>query len=43
VSAGPGFERTNIVYHDVFIESKCRRRHFALQHRLSRAKSFPPV
>ena len=35
----PGFERRNIVHHDVSIESKCRRRHFSGQHRLSGAKS----
>ena len=36
-----GFERRNIVHHDVFIESKCRRRHFSEQHRLSGASPFP--
>ena len=35
----PGFERRNIVHHDVFIESKCRRRHFSEQHRLNGVRS----
>ena len=35
----PGFERRNIVHHDVSIESKCRRRHFSGQHRLNGVRS----
>ena len=38
----PGFERRNIVHHDVSVESKCRRRHFSGQHSLNRMKVFPP-
>jgi len=34
-----GFERRNIVHHDVSIESKYRRRHFSEQHRLNGVRS----